>query len=193
MSETDTTITAPAGHRATEPAAGPTRGERYARYGGFSFAAVCFGWLVSVAMPLLLAGLVAGLAAAVGASFDVSRADARDQAATIGVTAGVVVLVLVAIGYFAGGYVAGRMTRFDAGRQGVGVWALSLLASMAVTVAGAALSMRFDVAGVPAFALPDGAFDARGIFVFAVVALTTLLLAFLGARAGQRHHAQIDG
>lgn len=188
MPDTDTTAApvAPTGERAR------THTARREQFGGFSFVAVCFGWLVSLAMPVLLAGLAAVLAAAVGASADMSRADALDQAATIGVTAGAALLVFVAIGYFAGGYVAGRMTRFDAGRQGVGVWVLSLLAGMTVTVAGATLSTRYEVREMPTFTVPDSASDGRGVFAFAVVALTTLLLAFLGARAGQRYHERID-
>ena len=41
---------------------------------------------------------------------------------TIGVGGAIAVLVVLMIAYYCGGYVAGRMARFDGLRQGVGVW-----------------------------------------------------------------------
>lgn len=164
-----------------------------AEFGGISVAAISFGWLVSVALPVLLTAVTGLLAAAAGMSLDLTREDAREQAQGIGVAAGLLLLVFVLLGYFGGGYVAGRMTRFDAGRQGIGVWVLGLLVGMGASATGATLGVRHDVVDVPASGVPETALGARAAFAIAVLLLTTLLVAFLGARSGQRYHARAVG
>ena len=60
-------------------------------------------------------------------------------------------LFVLGISYYAGGYVAGRMSRFDGGRQGLGVWMIGLVmtgVAMAVgLLTGAELNLldRVDV------------------------------------------------
>ena len=49
---------------------------------------------------------------------------------------GIVVLVaILAVSYLAGGYVAGRMARFDGWRQGVGVFAVAVGMTLALALA----------------------------------------------------------
>ena len=43
----------------------------------------------------------------------------------------------LAVAYFAGGYVAGRMSRFDGARQGLGTWLLGLVVTVVLAVVGA--------------------------------------------------------
>jgi hypothetical protein len=47
-----------------------------------------------------------------------------------------VLLVLLLISYFAGGYVAGRMARFDGAKQGIAVWLWALIVAVIVAILG---------------------------------------------------------
>ena len=49
------------------------------------------------------------------------------------------------IAYYAGGYVAGRMSRFDGARQGFGVWLFGLVVTLVVAAAGAILGDQYNV------------------------------------------------
>ena len=54
-------------------------------------------------------------------------------------------LVVLVVSYFAGGYVAGRMSRFDGARQGLGVWLVALIVTVVLAVAGAVLGGEYNV------------------------------------------------
>jgi len=91
-------------------------------FGGVNAGAAFFGWLVAVAIAILIAGVFGAIAAAVGSTTSVSQNQAERSAGTIGIVTAIALLVTLMIGYYAGGYVAGRMSRFDGGRQGWAVW-----------------------------------------------------------------------
>src|SRR5674476_327898 len=96
-------------HRAV-PTAGEEYDYRHEEYGGVKGGGVFYGWLVAIALTILLVGIVGAIATAVGSSMDITQARAELQAGTIGVVSAVAVLVILMIGYFAGGYVAGEVT-----------------------------------------------------------------------------------
>lgn len=187
--------------RHEEVAAHPEDAEHYAetrvreRFGGVNWGAGFFGWLVTVAMTVILAGLVA---AAVGvlertvATFP-SPADLAPRVLAI-VAAAVVVLVLMGA-YYTGGYVAGRMSRFDGGKQGAGVWVTGVLLSALLGGAGLVFGWQFDMAdrvAVPALPLP---LEAVGIGVAGTaiaVLVGTLLAAVAGGRVGRGYHRKVD-
>jgi hypothetical protein len=167
--------------------------ERPVDPGGLSIAAVFFGWLVSVALPALSVAVTGIGAAVAGASMDVTRDDAREQAQAIGLAGGLLLVLFVLLGHFAGGYVAGRMTRSGAVRHGVGVWVFGLLAGIVATVAGVVVTTGYGLnerLGLSTASLPESAFDSRGVFAFACLLLTTLLAAVLGGRAGRGYHGR---
>ena len=66
-------------------------------------------------------------------SFD-SVGEAANNGDTIGIVGGICLLVIALIAYFAGGYVAGRMSRFDGGRQGLAVWIWSVAVVVVLAV-----------------------------------------------------------
>jgi hypothetical protein len=70
----------------------------------------------------------------------VSTTEATQNAETIGIVGGILLLLVLAVAYYAGGYVAGRLARFDGARQGAGVWVLGLLITIALAVVGAVLA-----------------------------------------------------
>jgi MFS family permease len=165
------------------------------RYGGFTFSAAFFGWLVAVAMSILLAGIVGAGATAAGTTLNVTQSQAEEQARTLGLAGAIALLVILMIGYFAGGYVAGRMSRFDGGRQGVGVWILGLLVTILVAVLGAVFGTQYDVfqrINLPAVPITDNTLTVGGVVTLVAVVLGTLLAATTGGKAGQRYHSKID-
>ena len=165
------------------------------RYGGFTFAAAFFGWLVAIALTVLLAGIVGAGATAAGMTLAVTQSEAEEQAGTLGLAGAVALLVILLIAYFAGGYVAGRMSRFNGGRQGLGVWLLGLLVTILVAVLGAVFGTEYDVfqrVNVPSIPVPTETLTVGGVVTLVGVVLGTLTFAMLGGKAGQRYHAEIE-
>jgi hypothetical protein len=165
------------------------------RFGGINWGASFFGWLVAVALAVLLTSIVGAIATGVGSHADVSQTDAQRQAGTIGIAAAVTLLVVLAIGYYAGGYVAGRMSRFDGARQGLGVWALGLLVTIVALVLGAIFGSQYNVLDrVSLPNLPLSTSDIGwGVAVTALAVLVvTLLAAMLGGTVGRHYHDRVD-
>ena len=50
---------------------------------------------------------------------DVTQNDAERAANTVSLVAAIVLVAVLALAYYTGGYVAGRMSRFDGARQGL--------------------------------------------------------------------------
>src|SRR4051812_40058859 len=97
-------------------------------FGGISWGAAFFGWLSANGLAVLrIAWLPAG-GVALGRARGVDTAEgAAAQAETLGIGGGIAILVVLILASLAGGYVAGRMARFDGARQGVAVWLIGLL------------------------------------------------------------------
>ncbi len=164
-------------------------------YGGTNIGAAFFGWLVAVGMTLILAGIVGAIAAAVSANVNITQSEAERQAGSIGIGAGIALLLVLMLAYFAGGYVAGRMSRFDGGRQGVAVWLIGLLITLLVAGVGALFGSEYNIfqrVDLPALPIPTDSATIGGLIALAAVLLGTLLAAFLGGKAGQRYHTKID-
>jgi hypothetical protein len=165
------------------------------RYGGFTFAAAFYGWLVAVALTVLLAGIAGAIATASGATLNVTQSEAEREAGTIGLASAIALLVVLLIAYFAGGYVAGRMSRFDGGRQGLGVWIFGLLVTILVAVLGAVFGSQYDIfqrVSMPSIPVPTNTLTIGGVIALVAVVLGTLVAAILGGKAGQRYHTKID-
>ena len=146
------TRTAPVEERtATRPRAGTTRetmqdvrARQREEFGGINWGAAFFGWLVAVGVAVLLTGLLAAAGAAIGLTEPASGA----PDATLSLTGAIVLLAVLALAYYCGGYVAGRMSRFDGARQGFGVWLFGLVVTLLVAAAGAILGDRARDAAV---------------------------------------------
>lgn len=178
------------------PDTGPVYTETpHERYGGFTFAAAFYGWLVAVALTVLLAGIVGAGATAANTTLNVTQSEAEEQAGTLGLASAIALLVILLIAYFAGGYVAGRMSRFDGGRQGLGVWLLGLLVTILVAVLGAVFGTQYDVfqrINMPAVPITTNTLTVGGVVLLVAVVIGTLMFAMLGGKAGQRYHTKID-
>jgi hypothetical protein len=164
-------------------------------YRGFKFGAAFFGWLIAIAMSVLL--LLAVSAAALGTAevLDYTRSKAEAQAGMAGITAAAVAVLMLTIAYYIGGYVAGRLARFDGGRQGFGVWMFSLLFAVLAAGGGALLNSQYDVLDKlnrPDVSLTNSQLTTGGIAAAAALIVLTLLFAILGGKAGKRYHDKID-
>jgi hypothetical protein len=163
-------------------------------YGGINWGAAFFGWLVAVGLGAILIGLVAGAGAAVGLT-QLSGSEARSNADTISLGGGIALLVVLMIAYYAGGYVAGRMSRFDGARQGAGAWLVGLLITIALGIVAAVLGDSYNVLSqlnLPRIPIGSETLTTGGIIATLAVLLGSLLAAVLGGKVGERYHRKID-
>lgn len=174
-----------------------TLGEEHARqrFGGLNWGACFFGWLVAVALAILLTSIVGAVASAIGSTTEITQSDAEREAGTIGIVAGVVLLAVLMIGYYAGGYVAGRMSRFDGGRQGLGVWAIGLVVTILAVIAGAVFGTQYNIldrVDLPRIPIPTDQLGTGAAIAAVAVVVGTLLAAMLGGKVGHRYHHRVD-
>ncbi len=172
-----------------------TENRRREEYGGFNWGAAFFGWLVAIALTVLLSSIAGAIAAAVGNELNFTRAELQPEAGTIGIWTAGVLLAILMVAYFAGGYVAGRMSRYDGGRQGIAVWLIGLIITIVVVLVGVITSEEYDIfqrVDLPSIPVPTDALTTGGLITLAAVLLGTLLAAFLGGKTGQRYHRKID-
>jgi hypothetical protein len=184
------------GAHATRGAAHDAVDAQHARYGGIKWGAAFFGWLSANGLAVLLTALVSAAGVAIGLTQGVPSADeATQQAGTIGIVGGVVLLVILFLAYLAGGYVAGRMSRFDGARQGIAVWVIGLLVVLALAVAGLVFGAQYNVLqqlNLPRIPVDEGTATTGGIIALVAVLLVTLLGAVLGGKLGERFHRKVD-
>jgi hypothetical protein len=166
------------------------------RYGGIKWGAAFFGWLSANGLAVLLVALLSAAGVAIGLTQGVpSTDDAVQEADTIGIVGGIVLLVVLFLAYFAGGYVAGRMARFDGARQGIAVWVIGLLVVIALAVLGLVFGSQYNVLqqlNLPRIPIDEGTATTGGIIALVAVLLATLAGAVLGGRLGDRYHRKVD-
>ena len=163
-------------------------------FGGFSWGSAFFGWLVAVGVAALLTALLTAAGAAVGLA-STGEQEATGSAGTIGIVGGVLLLLILAVAYYAGGYVAGRMARFNGPRQGLGVWLMGLLVTVLLAVAGVLLGAEYNVLSqlnLPRIPIDEGSITTGGLVALAAVVAGTLLAAIAGGKAGTHYHRKID-
>lgn len=180
-----------------------TRGARrdavdaqHARFGGIKWGAAFFGWLTANGLAVILIALLSAAGVALGLSQGLDSAtEATRQADTLGIAGGIALLVVLFLGYLAGGYVAGRMARFDGARQGIAVWVIGLLVVLALAVAGAVLGSQYNVLSqlnLPRIPIDEGTATTAGIITLVAILAVTLIGAVLGGKLGERYHRKID-
>ena len=163
------------------------REHQRARFGGFSWGADFFGWLAAAGLTAILAGIVA----AAGAALNLTKGSAE----TIGLGGGIALLVVLFIAYLAGGYVAGRMGRFDGARQGFGVWLWGIIIAVAVAVLAAIGGSKYNVLenfNLPRIPVDQGDLATGGAIALAAALIVTIVAAILGGKVGERFHRKVD-
>ncbi|MBY3554204.1 hypothetical protein HGI15_12500 [Modestobacter lapidis] len=168
-----------------------------AEYGGISWGSAFFGWLSANGVAVLLIALLSALGVAFGLTAGVDDArSATDQATSgIGLGAGIALLVALFLAYLAGGYVAGRMARFDGAKQGVAVWVIGLLAVLLLALAGLVFGSQYNVLSeldLPRIPIDEGSATTAGVIALVAVLVVTLVAAVLGGLLGARYHRKVD-
>jgi hypothetical protein len=165
------------------------------RYGGVKVGAAFFGWLTATGTGVLLTALLTGAGAAVGVATN-PQAGSSVQQATVGLAGGIGLLCILFIAYYCGGYVAGRMARFNGVSQGVAVWIIAVVIAVGVAVLGAIAGRQYDVLGTlnsfPRLPVGEGTLAGAGIAAALLAAVVSLVGSVLGGLAGMRYHRKVD-
>ena len=167
-------------------------------YGGVDWLASFLGFVFSLVLGAVFSSVTGLLLVPFGFSPDFS--DGQLGASVI--TGLAVLAVLIFLTYFFGGYVAGRLARFDGGRNGAMVLAWTFIVVLILTLVAVVFSGFLPdgiAAGVGnlAQATASTLSDLSGAGVAGIVAasgavLVALLGGFFGGRLGSRYHTEID-
>ena len=168
-------------------------------FGGVKIGAAFFGWLTAVGVVALLTALLAATGAALGLGVEDAEAAAEDvglSAEAIGWIGAIALLIILFVAYYCGGYVAGRMARFNGVTQGITVWLWAIVIAIVVAVLGLILGSRFDVFAnlnvFPRIPVSEGELTMAGIITAILVAIASLGGAILGGKAGTHYHRKVD-
>ena len=170
------------------------------RYGGIKWGSAFFGWLTATGTAVLLTALVAATGAAIGlgSQADVNEAAnaAQQNPETVGIVGAIALVVVLFLSYYCGGYVAGRMARFDGAKQGIAVWLWAVVIAVVVAILAALAGSQFNILGnlnsFPRIPLSEGDLTAGSIITAIAVAIVSLAGAVLGGLAGMRYHRKVD-
>jgi MFS family permease len=184
------------GERRREAAPGPGVVHQRQRdeYGGFNIGAAFFGWLVAVGVAVLLTALLSAAGAAIGLT-QLSEGEAKSNAEEISIFGGILLIVVLAISYYAGGYVAGRMSRFDGGRQGLGAWLLGVIVTALLAVLGAIAGSEYNLfsqLNLPRIPIDEGSLATGAAIALVLILISTLVAAIAGGKVGERYHRKVD-
>lgn len=169
-------------------------------FGGLKIGSAFFGWLTATGTAVLLTAVLAAAGAAIGIATDTDLDDAaaaaNEDPQTIGIAGGIALLVVLLIAYYCGGYVAGRMSRFNGALQGFGVWLWAIVIAAVVAVVAAVAGDDYNVLAelnsFPRFGLSEGELTNGGIIALVAVVVVALIGALLGGLAGMRYHRKVD-
>lgn len=166
-------------------------------HGGVKIGAAFFGWLTATGLAVLLSAIVAVSGLLAGEATDTDTAaevsDALDiQVDDLGVLGVVVALAIMFVAYYSGGYVAGRMARFDGLKQGVAVWVWAIVIALVVGGVGAVADNEYEGSiGMPQVSM-DETTTTTAVVAGVLVLLVSLVGAMLGGLAGMRFHRRVD-
>jgi len=199
------------------PGSGPTQGEAgpYPRgyfeaaeeredrlrdmYGGVDWLASFLGFVFVLVAGALLSLVVGLVLVPLGISPDLVGAELGAAA----ITGLVLVAILVFLTYFFGGYVAGRLARFDGGRNGAMLLLWTGVTVLILTLVNAVLSgflparVSEDIGNLVQNNVLStigglSQLGVAGVLIFAGALLVALAGGFLGGRLGSRYHTEID-
>jgi hypothetical protein len=172
------------------------RARQREEYGGINWGAAFFGWLVAVGVAVLLTGLLAAAGAAIGLTEPSAASDAQSTPPeTLSLAGAIALLAVLAIAYYCGGYVAGRMSRFDGARQGIGAWVVGLLITIGAAVLAVIAGSQYNVverANLPRLPIGDQTLTTGGAIATVAIVIGTLMFAAVGGIAGARYHRKVD-
>ncbi len=104
-------------------------------------------------------------------------------------------LLALFVAYFCGGYVAGRMARFNGAKQGFAVWLWGIVFAVVVAILVTVSRNRYNVASdlnLPHIPISQGDVTTVAIVAIAAAVVVTLGAALLGGKAGMHFHREVD-
>jgi hypothetical protein len=166
-------------------------------FGEVKFGSAFFGWLAATGTAALLGALVAAAGTAVGVlSGSVPATDPNPAVVWSGTSGAIAVILVLFIGYYCGGYVAGRMARFNGLKQGVAVIGWAVIAVLLAMGLGFLAGARWDalaaVTGLPGLRVADETVTSDGVFTALLGVAGAVVSALLGGLAGMRFHRRVD-
>ena len=145
-------------------------------------------------MAVLLTGLLGAAGAAIGLT-GVSDADVAEQSDTLTLGGAIALLAVLILAYACGGYVSGRMSRFDGARQGIAAWVIGLLVTLVVAVIAVVAGSEYNVverANLPRLPVGDQTLGAGGAIATVAILVGSLIAAAAGGKWGERYHRKVD-
>ena len=176
---------------ATSAALATARARQRDEFGGVNWGASFFGWLVALGIAALLTSLLVAAGAAIG----LNESDVTNAADEITLGGGIALVVVLLLAYYAGGYVAGRMSRFDGGRQGLATWAIGLVVTVALALAAVIFGDEYNVLeqlNLPSIPVGDETLATGGIIATVAIVIGSALAAIAGGKIGERYHRRVD-
>ncbi|MFL5885433.1 MAG: hypothetical protein ACJ77M_10215 [Thermoleophilaceae bacterium] len=177
--------------RGTGPAAATAADASYVRardeFGGINWGAAFFGWLVATGLATILVAIEYAAGAAIGLT--------KGSASRVDIIGGAILIGIFALAYLCGGYVAGRMSRFDGFRQGLATWIVGLILTGALAAAGAIWGSKYDVLGalhMPRIPVDEGSIATGGAIALAAALIASFVCATFGGKLGERYHRRVD-
>ena len=132
---------------------------------------------------------------AAGAAIGLTESDVTTAADEITLEGGIALIVVLMLAYYTGGYVAGRMSRFDGARQGLATWAIGMIVTAAIALAAVAFGEEYNVLeqlNLPALPVGDESLASGGAIALAAFVVGSALAAMAGGKLGERYHRRID-
>lgn len=184
------------GAHGTRGAARDAVDAQHDRFGGIKWGSAFFGWLTATGLAVLLLAAISAAGVAVGVNQGLPTTDeATANADTAGIIGAIIALVVLFLAYLGGGYVAGRMARFDGVRQGIAVWLVGIIILALIAVLVAVAGSQYDLLGqlnLPTIPVDSSTLTVGGIIALVAALLVTLLAAILGGILGTRFHRKVD-
>ena len=172
------------------------------QFGGMKFGAAFFGWLTATGLAVLVLSILAaaGVAFGLASTANVDQAVQQSQnqtgtARTVGLVGAIVLLVILFVAYLSGGYVAGRMARFNGLKQGLAVWLWALITALIIAGLAAIAGSKYNILAqlnLPRIPVDEGSVTTVGLIATGAAVLAALLGALLGGKLGTRYHRKID-
>jgi hypothetical protein len=177
--------------RPTTDSLAAVRARQRDEFGGVNWGASFFGWLVAVGIAALLVSILVAAGAAVG----LTESDVTTGADELSLGGAIALIVVLVLAYYTGGYVAGRMSRFDGARQGLATWAIGLIVTVGFALAAVVFGDEYNVLeqlDLPALPVGDETLATGAAIALAAIAVGSALAAMVGGKIGERYHRRVD-
>jgi hypothetical protein len=165
------------------------------RIRGVNIGAALYGWLVATGLAALLTAILAGAGAAIGLQQSAVASGTDNGATTLTVGGAILLVVVLVVAYYAGGYVAGRLSRFDGAVQGLAVWVVGVLVTVGLAIAGAIAGSQYNVLvqlRLPSIPVQGQSLVNGAVIELCIIAVLALVAAVLGGTVGRHYHSKVD-